>query len=295
MKKVLCAATALIAALVISGCNFGFHPEWNESSVIGFYDDGGIARSIDDFAALEPDKECDYMRMLSARHVVSGKTVRYEEADQLMSLVGLGYSAIQENGPISITRGKLNGSKTVYVICLSGTDSDATSESTNIGTDLLSGFEFDNDYNKAVRKAVFDNIPAGSNLIFTGHSLGGMIAQQCCSDPDIKNAYNVLNTITFGSPLINGFKREGTVKRLGDTSDAVPYLSLTTLTNILWQALGLNREDGGYNGDLVASHTESYYRPTVWGAYDCTGTKGGRTYIDLDFSTIRYFHSVTGK
>ncbi len=79
----------------------------------------------------------------------------------------------------------------------------------------------------------FPTFQRGSNLVVTGHSLGGMVAQQVAADSTIKKNYNVLNTVTFGSPLINGFQREGTVKRLGDTSDPVPYLSLTTFTNIV--------------------------------------------------------------
>ena len=100
-------------------------------------------------------------------------------------------------------------------------------------TDLLVGFEQDNRYIQNVRAAILNNVPAGSNLLVTGHSLGGMVAQQVAADSQIKSNYNVLNTVTFGSPLIDGFQREGTVKRLGDTSDPVPYLSLTTFTNVI--------------------------------------------------------------
>ena len=36
-----------------------------------------------------------------------------------------------------------------------------------------------------------------------------MVAQQVAADKYIKDNYEVLNTVTFGSPLIKGFTREG--------------------------------------------------------------------------------------
>ena len=231
--------------------------------------------------------------------ITAGETVTLDDASDLASLVQTGYHNWQLEGPFSITKGTLTtknwlGRKTnteIYVVALSGTDTDVENQSTGYWTDLLVGFEQDNRYIQNVREAVEANIPQGSNILFTGHSLGGMVAQQAASDSTIKADYNVLNTVTFGSPLINGFKREGTVKRLGDTSDVVPYLSLTTFTNVLWQATGLNRENGGYGTDLLGAHCESYQRESVWGAYDVTGTKNGSATLTLDYSTLQYFAS----
>ena len=231
--------------------------------------------------------------------VMAGETVTYDDASDVARLVQIGYSCWQQNGPITITQGTLTtknwlGKKTtkdIYVVAFSGTDTDAENQTTGYWTDLLVGFEQDNKYISNIRKAVTETIPAGSNILFTGHSLGGMVAQQAASDSTIKADYNVLNTVTFGSPLINGFKREGTVKRLGDSHDVVPYLSLSTFTNVIWQAAGLNREDGGYGTDLLGAHCESYQRESVWGAYDVTGTKNGGATLTLDFSTTQFFAS----
>lgn len=118
-----------------------------------------------------------------------------------------------------------------------------------------------------------------------------MVAQQVAADSTIKKNYNVLNTVTFGSPLINGFQREGTVKRLGDTSDPVPYLSLTTFTNIVWQSAGLNKESGNYGTNLLGAHCESYNRADVWGAYDVTGTKNGGATLTLNMATTHFYYS----
>lgn len=243
--------------------------------------------------------ENDKLIAKAARDVFSGEKVTYTNAAEVSCLVQLGYSSNQSDGPFSITQGTLHynnwlrQNKDVYVVALSGTDTKVLNQTTNWFTDLLSGFEFDNKYVKNVKKAMVENIPAGSNIIVTGHSLGGMVAQQIASDKTIKENYNVLNTVTFGSPLINGFTREGTVKRLGDTSDVVPYLSVSTFLNIFWQTLGLNKEDGGYSLlDLqFLAHRQSYNRPAVWGAYDVTGTKNGEKTLTLDFSTTAFYHS----
>lgn len=238
----------------------------------------------------------------AAIELQSGKTVTYTNAAQLSLLVQQGYACNQtvHQGPFSITKGTLNTKslfkttkKDVYVVALSGTDTDTKNQTTGYWTDLLVGFEFDNKYIKNVKKAIFANVPLGSNIVVTGHSLGGMVAQQVASDEAIKQNYNVLNTVTFGSPLINGFKREGTVKRLGDEKDVVPFLSLSTFTNVIWQSAGLNREDGGYGLNVLAAHCESYNREDVWGKYDVTGTKNGNTTLTLNYSTTKFFQSPT--
>ena len=230
--------------------------------------------------------------------VMAGETVTFTNAAEVARLVQVGYSYRQPNGPISITKAELKTkswwiftkTETVYVVCLSGTDL-AFNQSTGVWTDLLAGFEQNNCYIRNVRKAILSAVPAGSNLVFAGHSLGGMVAQQAAADSTIKSRYNVLNTVTFGSPLINGLTREGVVKRLGDTNDVVPYLSVSTLLNVVWQASGLNRENGGYGLDVVSAHTDSYQRAAVWGAYDVTGTKNGSATLKLDFSTTKFFKS----
>ena len=226
------------------------------------------------------------------------QTVTFTNAAELARLVQIGYSYRQPNGPISITKGTLTTkswfsttNKTVYVVCLSGTDL-AFNQTTGVATDLLVGFEQNNLYLRNVRNAILDAVPKGSNLLIAGHSLGGMVAQQVAADSTIKAKYNVLNTVTYGSPLISGLSREGTVKRLGDTRDVVPYLSVSTLTALIWQAAGLNREDGGYGAaQVITAHCESYQRAAVWGAYDVTGTKNGNAKLTLNFATTKFYAS----
>ena len=196
-------------------------------------------------------------------------------------------------GPISITKGTLkNGlsSKTVYLITLSGTEI-VLNQSTEVVTDLLSGFNLKSAYYYNVVNTVLANVPVGSNLIIAGHSLGGMIAQQVAADPTLKAKYNIINTVCFGSPLLSAGSREGTVKRLGDVSDPVPYLSGSLFNNTLWAILGLNRENGGYGILGIHAHNLSYAREDVWGAYDVTGTKYGSAKLILDLDTRVFYQS----
>ena len=126
------------------------------------------------------------------------------------------------------------------------------------------------------------NIPAGSDVVFYGHSLGGMIAQEAAADKTIKRMYNVTNTVTFGSPLIKLLsRREGLVRRMCDTSDIVPVLSVYSLTPLaVIQYWGSERfsEDGGYNSKWLAAHNESYLRQDRI-------LRVARTIADLDSST----------
>lgn len=98
-------------------------------------------------------------------------------------------------------------------------------------------------------------------------------------------------TVTFGSPLIDGIYREGTIKRLGDKHDIVPYLSVSTITKTVWQAAGLNREDGGYGRHIIDAHCQSYQRDDVWGRYDPTGDKDGGRTLTVNFSTTQFYYS----
>lgn len=223
---------------------------------------------------------------------VSASSATYTNAAEIAQLVDDGYNQ-GTKGPITITKGTLKttfSSKTVYLITLSGTEW-VFNQSTEALTDLFSGFNLKNSYYYNVVNIISANVPKGSNLILAGHSLGGMIAQQVAADTTIKRNYNILNTVTFGSPLLSNGSREGTVRRLGDVSDIVPLLSVQTILSPLRALAGLNREDGGYYLQPITAHTECYTRTDVWGKYDVTGTKYGSAKLILDLSTRTFFKS----
>ena len=306
MKKVTrFIALSMVLCMLFSMTAFASNETSLDISDNGTVDEeniGEMRRNLSEYynVASQSDDESTLAIAQAAADVIGRKTVTYTEANQVASLVQLGYSKVGSNGPISITRGQLRyknwfwwKTEDVYLVCLSGTDTDAENQTTDWWTDLLSGFEFDNQYVRNIKATIRANVPAGSNLIITGHSLGGMVAQQVAADKDLKREYNFMNTVTFGSPLIDGLSREGMVKRLGDTSDVVPYLSVSTFLNIFWQAAGLNRENGGYSvWDLnFSAHRFSYQRGTVWGAYDPCGEKNAGRQLILNFATTEFYHS----
>ncbi len=216
----------------------------------------------------------------------------YTNAAQIAKLVSDGYNK-GTKGPITVTQGTLqdgSSSKDVYLVTLSGTEW-VFNQSTEALTDLFSGFNLKSAYYYNVVKVIKNNIPRGSNLVLAGHSLGGMIAQQVAADTTIKAYYNVLNTVTFGSPLLAAGFREGTIRRLGDISDFVPLLSTNTLITPIRALAGLNREDGKYYLKPITAHKESYLREDLWGKYDVTGTKKGKATLTLDLSTRTFYQS----
>ena len=219
-------------------------------------------------------------------------TRTYTTAPEIYQLVRDGYNQGQL-GPISITKGTLKqgfSSKTVYLVTLSGTEL-VLNQTTEGLTDLLSGFNLKSSYYYNVVSVIQANVPRGSNLVLAGHSLGGMIAQQVSADSAIKAQYNVLNTVTFGSPLLAAGFREGTIKRLGDVSDVVPLLSSNIFVTPIRAVFGLNREDGHYYGRPITAHNESYFRTDLWGRYDVTGTKHGSAQLILDLGTRQFYQS----
>jgi pimeloyl-ACP methyl ester carboxylesterase len=231
--------------------------------------------------------------MLIGGSVVSAtNTVTYTNATEIYTYVRDGYNQGSQ-GPISITKGTLKSgfsSKTVYLVTLSGTEL-VLNQSTGVLTDLLSGFNLNNVYYANTVNIIKANVPKNANLIIAGHSLGGMIAQQVAADSGIKSRYNVLNTVCFGSPLLAAGSREGTVRRLGDVSDPVPYLSGSLFNNTIWAIMGLNREDGGYGIRGITAHNQSYFRTDLWGRYDVTGTKYGSAKLILDLDTRVFYQS----
>ena len=228
--------------------------------------------------------------MMSGVAAYAANTRTLTKAPELASLVKEGKNKGQM-GPISITQGKLvnkaGRSQKVYLVTFSGTELVAN-QSTDVIADLLSGFNLNNPYYYNAVKVIRANIKPGSKLVLAGTSLGGMVAQQVAANPTIKKEYEVLNTVAFGSPLISQGFREGTIKRLGDWADPIPYLSINTFTAPIHSVLGLNREKSKYKTPIQA-HIYSYILDNPWGKYDVTGTLRGGAKLILDMNTRTFY------
>lgn len=227
--------------------------------------------------------------LMSGVAAYAGQTRYLNNAPDMFNYVSEGYSDHGNAGPISIADAHIvKGRKTtdVVLVTFSGTDL-VFNQATEVLTDLFSGFNLNNSYYLRAVQTIRANVDKGSTLVLAGHSLGGMVAQQVAANPLIKKEYKVLNTVTFGSPLLSQGFREGSIKRLGDWIDPVPYLSINTITAPIRSILGLNREKGPYKNPIDA-HKWSY-RKSVWNKYDPLGYTIGKCTIRVDENTRVFY------
>ncbi len=195
----------------------------------------------------------------------------------------------------------------VYLVCIAGTEV-IGGHANNTDADLMTGFNLPNQYERQIKAAIEQSVPKGSNLMLTGHSLGGMVAQQVCSDPQLKDDYNILYTVCFGSPVVKGQSGyEGTLYRLCDKHDYVTYLSGNLIENVSKWVLessgmamastGTVTRDGGYSfhAELNGPHSAhmSYINEQTWGDVDVCGIPNGCHQLKLDKSTCKRFVTFT--
>lgn len=91
-----------------------------------------------------------------------------------------------------------------YLVLLAGIDNDAGKTAKQWANAFSSGFGLPDTYTSKVRALVKGNTPPGAELIFAGHSFGGMVAQWMNSlFPAIGEGREPINIITFGSPLLS--------------------------------------------------------------------------------------------
>lgn len=204
------------------------------------------------------------------------KTVTLQNAAQLMQIIDPDFKS-----PISITRAVLTrgeSSDEIYLVILAGTKSPIRNIN-NIPSCVLSSFSLPNSFLSKLKQLMKEHIPAGADVVFAGHSLGGMVAQQAAADKSLKSRYNILNITAFGSPLVPVSGMEGSLHRLADKSDIVPALGIAGLLNYKY---AVSFEKAGYRLLGNKAHTDSYPREDIWGAYDCFGVKGGDAVISFD-------------
>lgn len=214
----------------------------------------------------------------------------FDNAAELMSFVLV---STDFTTPIRVVPAVLseNGEeKDVYLVALMGVKSNPNqvNSSSNL---FAAAFNRDNAYSDLVKEVMFENIPEGSSVILSGHSMGGMVAQHLRADKELIESYDIIHTVTSGSPYIitGSAETEGNLVRLCDRFDAIPYLSPATLFCLSKQIKTATWENGGYLFNPDGAHNLSYMRADVWGGYDALGIKNGTASINVDLSAVLSF------
>lgn len=211
------------------------------------------------------------------------------------SIVLEGYNQ-DELGPIQIVQGTYTSNKgnafDVYVVMVCGTENEVLQASNNgLSLDFAAVNLKNSPYYYRVKSVVRQNVPVGSRIVLVGHSLGGMMTQQLATDKDMKADYIIKYDLCFGAPLTQmNEKREGSLRRLGDWSDVIPYETANLLIHPK-EAITYSREYGGYGIDFWTAHMSSYKDYEAWKSYDVTGKKGGKATLTLDMSTRAFYKS----
>ena len=138
-----------------------------------------------------------------------------------------------------------------------------------------------NIYFDKVKKDMLAAIPAGASVVMTGHSLGGMVAQQIVADKQMKETFEFLNLLNIGSPFVPLEGRECPLRRFADRADIVPWLGRSFKANLKTEKPVF--KSNGYFGKIVKAHTDSYRESASWRVYDAFGElNGGRIIVMQD-------------
>ena len=193
------------------------------------------------------------------------------------------------SGEITIAPAILNdgsGSRDVYLVAALGMTFDMKKPNNMIAA-VLTAFNVKTEYYKIVKAAILGNVPANSELLLMGHSLGGMVMQQIMSDNDVTDVYEITSVVTIGSPYVMTpcKPKEGNLTRFADRFDAVPKLSPALFFNIK-SYFDATTENGGYFGDPDRAHNRSYRDAEVWNKYDVLGRPDGQASFSYSPSEV---------
>ena len=215
----------------------------------------------------------------------SAQNVQFKTASHTMRI-----SYYEDDGILSMLQGTINlgdgSSEPAWLIIMDGADTPNLFQVNNYMAYFLSSLSLSTNYFRMTREAILNAVPKGSKLIFAGHSLGGMTAQQLAADNTIKKNYEVVNIVAYGSPLVVTSGREGSLHRLADRSDPIPLVGIAGLCNTKKY---ISFGDGSYGMNLYRAHYESYRREDVWGCYDVLGVKNGSAVFTADLNDIISF------
>ena len=249
---------------------------WGSADCVGhgFQDDSNVVITLDPQTEVGSDSKVTYKNSI----------VNVDTMADLIKYLRTSYNK-NTAGPICISQAVLHRdgeNLPVYLVTLAGLESDG--QGNDINACLHSGFNLESTYSRRLRQVMTQNIPENANVVIIGDSLGGMTAEQMAADPTIKDRYNILYTMTTGSPNVDPIGREGQVIRMCDVNDPVPYLSV----NLPLARMDRVEDDAGFGKFSFDAHGK-YYRDPTWSKYDVMGQKGGRTSMTIDTSTAHFY------
>lgn len=148
--------------------------------------------------------------------------------NDIVSYVG-DIGALGNHGLVLLRRVACTDGQQRYVLLLPGTSFGLLSNSTP--QDLVGAFDgllrTDTTYTRAVKQLLLrSGLPAGSELMIVGHSLGGLTAMNLAMDVDVASTYRITHVITVGSPIDSKRPADHTTQviSLVNKHDVIPML-----------------------------------------------------------------------
>lgn len=137
--------------------------------------------------------------------------------------------ALGNHGLVLLRRVECADGHVRYVLLLPGTSFGLPSNSTP--QDLVGAFDgclrSDTTYTRAARQLLQRaGVPTGAELMFVGHSLGGLTAMNLAMDVDLASTYRITHVVTLGSPIDNKRPADHTTRviSLVNKHDVIPML-----------------------------------------------------------------------
>ncbi|MCX4775841.1 lipase family protein [Streptomyces sp. NBC_01264] len=137
--------------------------------------------------------------------------------------------ALGNHGLVLLRRVECTDGAVRHVLLLPGTSFALLSNSTP--QDLVGAFDgllrTDTTYTRAARKLLLRaGVPAGSEIMLVGHSLGGLTAMNLAADVEVSSRYQVTHVITLGSPIDGKRPADHTTQviSLVNKHDVIPML-----------------------------------------------------------------------
>jgi hypothetical protein len=155
------------------------------------------------------------------------------------------FGLYQKQRPIGIARawarsitGEINRAAPICLVLLSGTEPTVFDQATTLPDNIRAAIlaTEDDDFFYAVMLALGAAVQKGycdraARLVFAGHSLGGMEAQNVAATLIRQGAaFSIGNVITFGSPMTAALPTQGHVQRFTTIGDPIPYATHFTGT-----------------------------------------------------------------